>query len=99
MRGLLSSFLIVTLFACNSGSSASRASDQLAALKKKQEAEAKAKKDKDNKLEPLPVEVVKLDPATRKRMIRPFTAIAEPPRCYIVAEASAVCGSEGSSTL
>ena len=61
MRGLLSSFLIVILVGCNSGSSASRASDQLAALKKKQEAEAKAKKDKDNKLEPLPVEVVKLD--------------------------------------
>lgn len=63
MRGLLSIFLIVTLAACSQGSSSSsRATDQLAALKKKQEAEAKAKKDKENKLEPLPVEVVKLDP-------------------------------------
>lgn len=61
MRGLLSSFLVVTLVACNSGSSSSRATEQLAALKKKQEAEAKAKKEKDNKLEPLPTEVVKLD--------------------------------------
>ena len=62
MRGLLSSSLVLMLLACNSGSSASRATDQLAALKKKQEAEAKAKKDKENKLEPLTAEVVKLDP-------------------------------------
>ena len=61
MRGLLSSFLVVTLVACNSSSSSSRATEQLAALKKKQEAEAKAKKEKENKLEPLPTEVVKLD--------------------------------------
>ncbi len=60
MRRLLSSFLIVTLAACN-GSGGNRATDQLAALKKKQEADAKAKKDKDNKLEALPVDVVKLD--------------------------------------
>lgn len=58
MRGLLSSALVVTLLACSSGGG-SRASEQLAALKKKQEAEARAKK--VDKLEPLPVEVVKLD--------------------------------------
>lgn len=61
MRGLLSSFLVVTLLACSSGGG-SRASDQLAALKKKQEADAKAKKEKADKLEPLPTEVIKLDP-------------------------------------
>lgn len=60
MRGLFSSFLVVTLFACSSGGG-SRASDQLAALKKKQEADAKTKKEKGDKLEPLPTEVVKLD--------------------------------------
>jgi hypothetical protein len=57
---LLAAFLTVTLFACSSGGG-SRASEQLAALKKKQEADAKAKKDKENKLEPLPTEVIKLD--------------------------------------
>lgn len=60
MRGLLCSFLVVTLLACPSGSN--RTADQLAALKKKQEAEAKAKKEKAERLEPLPTEVVKLDP-------------------------------------
>ena len=63
MRGLLSLTLVVTLLACSKGGdSASRATEQLAALKKKQEADAKAKKDKENKLEPLPTEVVRLDP-------------------------------------
>ena len=62
MRGPLCSFLVVTLFACSSGGGGgSRASDQLAALKKKQEADLKAKKDKAEKLEPLPTEVNKLD--------------------------------------
>lgn len=62
MRGLLSSFLVVTLLACPSGNGGSRATEQLAALKKKQEAEAKAKKEKADKPDALPVEVVKLDP-------------------------------------
>jgi hypothetical protein len=60
---LLSSFLLVTLLACSKGGGGgSRATEQLAALKKKQEADAKAKKDKENAPAPLPVEVVKLDP-------------------------------------
>ena len=61
MRGLLSSFLVVTLLAC-SGGGGSRATEQLAALKKKQEADARAKKDKDNAPAPLPTDLVKLDP-------------------------------------
>lgn len=60
MRRLVASFLVVTLMACPSGGG-SRASEQLAALKKKQEADAKAKKDKAEKLEPLPTEVLRLD--------------------------------------
>ncbi len=62
MRGLLCSFLVVTLLACSKGGGGgNRASDQLAALKKKQEADLKAKKEKADKLEPLPTEVIKLD--------------------------------------
>ncbi len=60
MRVLVLSSLLVTLFACSNGGG--RASDQLAALKKKQEADAKAKKEKGDKLEALPTDVVKLDP-------------------------------------
>ncbi len=58
MRRLLVLSLVVGLSACSGGSS--RTADQLAALQKKKEAEAKAKK--EDKLEPIAVEVVKLDP-------------------------------------
>ena len=61
MRGLISSILVVTLLSCSKGGG-DRATEQLAALKKKQEAEAKAKKDKELNPTALPVEVVKLDP-------------------------------------
>lgn len=59
MRGLLAAFLVVTLFACSQNTS-SRTADQLAALQKKKEQDAKEKK--KDKLEALPLEVVKLDP-------------------------------------
>lgn len=62
MRVLIFSALLLTSFACSKGGGGSRATEQLAALKKKQEADAKAKKDKEDKLEGLPTEVVKLDP-------------------------------------
>lgn len=59
MRALIPSILVVTLLACSNGGG--RASDQLAALKKKQEAEARAKKEKAENPVALPTEVVKLD--------------------------------------
>lgn len=58
MRRLLVLSLVVCWSACGSGGS--RTADQLAALQKKKEADAKAKK--EDKLEPIAVEVVKLDP-------------------------------------
>lgn len=61
MRGLIWSILVVTLFSCSKGGG-DRATEQLAALKKKQEAEAKAKREKAENPVALPTEVVKLDP-------------------------------------
>jgi hypothetical protein len=58
MRILLASLVVMLVAGCSGGSS--RTADQLAALQKKKEAEAKEKK--KDKLEPLPTEVVKLDP-------------------------------------
>ncbi|HEY1088293.1 MAG TPA: hypothetical protein VGE37_11380, partial [Archangium sp.] len=58
MRILLASLVVMLVAGCSGGSS--RTADQLAALQKKKEAEAKEKK--KDKLEPLPTEIVKLDP-------------------------------------
>lgn len=58
MRLLLTSLVVMLVAGCSGGSS--RTADQLAALQKKKEAEAKEKK--KDKLEPLPTEIVKLDP-------------------------------------
>jgi hypothetical protein len=59
MRFLLASLVVIVALGCSKGSS-SRTADQLAALQKKKEQEAKEKK--KDKLEPLPTEVIKLDP-------------------------------------
>lgn len=62
MRFLLVSSLVVMMACSGSGGSATRAQEQLAALQKKKEADAKAKREKEEQLQPLPAEVVKLDP-------------------------------------
>lgn len=54
--------LLMTSACSGSGGSATRAQEQLEALKKKKEADAKAKREKEDRLEPLPTDVVKLDP-------------------------------------
>lgn len=59
MRALLTSLVVTLAVGCSQNPS-SRTADQLAALQKKKEQEAKEKK--KDKLEPLPTEVIRLDP-------------------------------------